>query len=354
MSWEPFRVRDAKAATRHWVEEVASRQPGFRGAFFHGSINWLADDTPLLNNSDIDVIVIRDGPDLARGPGKFTGAGILLDVSYLTMDDLGSADAILANSHLAGSFRGGSLIADPTGELTQLQAAVSRDHTKRHWVERRVEHAIEKVLRFLDGVDPARPLHEQVTSWLFGTSVTTHVLLVAGLRNPTVRKRYQAARELLADYDRLDFYNDLLGLLGCAEWTRAQTERHLAATTVAFDAAREVIRSPFPFAADISEAGRSVAIDGSQELIESGDHREAVFWIAATYARCQAVLHLDAPTELKDMFTPAYRTLLADLGITLITDLQSRADQVRAFLPRLTEVADQIIVANTAIEREPL
>lgn len=354
MSWEPFRIGDARAAARQWVEEVASRQQGFRGALFHGSVNWLADDSRLPSNSDIDLIVVLDNLGHSRDSGKISHEGVLLDISYLTLNDLGSAEALLGNSHLAGSFRGDSLIADMTGELARLQAAVSRDYAKRQWVERRVEHANGKVLRFLDGVDPAATVPDQVISWLFGTSVTTHVLLVAGLRNPTVRKRYLAVRELLSDYDRLDVYAEILELLGCADWPPTRTERHLAAMTEAFDAAIEVIRSPFPFASDISDAGRPVAIDGGRELIESGHHRDAVFWIAVTYSRCQAVLQSDAPPEVRDRFTLSYRALLADLGIDSSADLGLRADATRAYLPHLVVIADQIMGANSDIERELL
>ena len=35
----------------------------------------------------------------------------------------------------------------------------------------------------------------------------------------------------------------------------------------------------------ITPAARPIAIDGSRELIEAGAHREAVFWIVATFAR---------------------------------------------------------------------
>lgn len=158
-----------------------------------------------------------------------------------------------------------------------------------------------------------------------------------------------AARELLAEYGRSDFYEELLELLGCARMSREQTERHLAALAEAFDATKKVVRTPFFFAADISDVGRPVAIDGSRELIERGLHREAVFWIVATYSRCQKVLHHDAP-ELKDRFDPGFRRLLADLGITSVDDLKRRGERVEAFLPRLREEAEAIMAANRGIE----
>jgi hypothetical protein len=78
---------------------------------------------------------------------------------------------------------------------------------------------------------------------------------------------------------------------------RSRAEHHLGALAAAFDAAAAARRTPFVFAADISDLGRPIAIDGSRELIEGGSHREAVFWMVATYARCQKVLAHDRPIQ---------------------------------------------------------
>ena len=97
----------------------------------------------------------------------------------------------------------------------------------------------------------------------------------------------------------------LLALLGCADMSRARAGAHLDALAEVFDAAKSVVKTPFPFAADISEAGRPVAIDGSRELIERGcQAREAVFWMVVTYARCLKVLYQDAPAEMQDRYNP--------------------------------------------------
>ena len=167
---------------------------------------------------------------------------------------------ILGHYHLAGSFRTQSIISDPSGRLTELQATVSRDYAER--------------------------------------------------------RRYVAARALLEECGHLDFHEALLELLGCARMSRAQAEHHLAALTDAFDATKAMVKTPFFFASDISDIARPIAIDGSRELIERSQHREAVFWIVATYCRCQKVLHHDAPAGMKDDFDHGYRLLLGDLGIT--------------------------------------
>ena len=202
----------------------------------------------------------------------------------------------------------------------------------------------------LQGLNESAPFHDQVMTWLFATGVMTHVLLVAGLKNPTVRQRYVAARELLAEYGQQEFYMTLLKLLGCARMGREQVEHQLAALTEVFDVAKTVVKTPFFFASDLSDTARPIAIEGSWDLIERGYHREAIFWIVATYSRCQKVLYHDAPVALQDKFSPGYRRLLGELGITSFAELQQRAEQVENHLPRVWEVAEAIIAANPEIE----
>jgi hypothetical protein len=341
-------VSRARSAATNWVNEVAAEWPGFEGAFLHGSINWLAENAILAATSDVDVIVVESGKTHSN-PGKFLHEGVLLDVSVLPVDLVASAEEVLGVSHLAGSLRGASVLADPTGHLRNIQQQVDRDFAKREWVLRRCEHAQSKILTFLGSIDPTRPFHDNVTSWLFGTGVTTHVLLVAGLRNPTVRSRYVAVQNLLAERGRLDVHEELLDLLGSSHLTRPQVEHHLATMTLAFDAAKSVIKTPVFFATDLSDVARPIAIDGTREMIERGYHREAMFWIAATHSRCQHVFTADAPPELGDQFAPGYEAMLGDLGITSFEDLIARRNEVRKYLPRLMVIANEIIAADREI-----
>ncbi len=139
-------VKEAKDAARRWVIEEAGGTLGVTGAFFHGSTNWLADDVPLPATSDVDVMVVLDDPNSPLKPGKFIYDEVLLEVSYLARDQLRSPELVLGQYHLAGSFHTPSIILDPSGELTQLQTAVSSDYAKRQWVYRRCQHARDKIL----------------------------------------------------------------------------------------------------------------------------------------------------------------------------------------------------------------
>ena len=60
--------------------------------------------------------------------------------------------------------------------------------------------------------------------------------------------------------------------------------------------------------------------------------REAVFWLLATYGRCQRALSEDAP-GLHARFDGGLRELLRDLGIDSRPDLLQRGEDVRALLP---------------------
>src|SRR5437764_1336011 len=121
----------------------------------------------------------------------------------------------------------------------------------------------------------AREAREIAARWVSAAGVTTHVLLVAGLKNPTVRRRYAAVRELLADYDRLDFHETLLELLRCGSTSRECVEQHLATVTDTFDAAAAVSSTSFPFASDITDAARPTALAGSRDLTSTGLQRAA-------------------------------------------------------------------------------
>ena len=343
-------VREAKDFARQWVREEAAGLPGFNGAFLAGSINWLPDGAELPATSDVDLMIVLDdvtGPPSKRG--KFIRREAIVDVTYVSSDQFQSAETILGDYHRAGSLRSPTIILDPSGDLTRLQAAVSKGYAKRRWVLKRCEHARSHALRYVGMLRESDQLHDQVPAWSFAAGITTDVLLTAGLRNPTVRRRYVDVRQLLTEYGHGDFYETLLDPLGCALMSRTRVEHHLSMLTEAFDAAKNVVKTPFLFAADISDAARLIAIGGSRELIERELHREAVFWIVVTYSRCQKVFHHDAP-ELRDRFDPGYRELLADLGVASFADRQRRTEQIEELLPQVWEVAQAIMAATPAIE----
>ncbi|MCX5423224.1 hypothetical protein [Streptomyces sp. NBC_00078] len=343
-----MKVGLARSAAIQWVAQHAQPDAGFRGAYFSGSTVGLPDDAELSPSSDIDIFVVTAQEDPPAKPGKLRFQDALLEVSYLPWTEIASADDVLASYHLAGSFRTDAIIDDPTGDLHKLHAHISRHFAARPWVRRRCQDARQRIETRLAAIDTSAPFHEQVISWLFPTGVTCHVLLVAALRNPTVRLRYLAAREVLTDYGHLSLYPELLNLLGCSHLPAQRVQHHLRELATTFDATVQVAKTPFFFSSDITPTARPIAIDGSQRLIDSGDHHEAVFWIIATFARCHTILAADAP-QLHAALAPAFQAAVTDLGISSTRELIHRADEVTRFLPRLWQTTEDILRSNPNI-----
>lgn len=344
-----MKVAFARSAASKWVLEHASGISNFMGAYFSGSTVGMSDDFILSPASDIDVVIVFANAAPALKLGKFMYQGTLIEVTYISWSQLSSVEAVLSSYHLAGSFRINTIIMDPTGQLSGLQTQVSRHFYELEWVRRRCENARERIENGLSLIDISSPLHDQVTSWLFPTGVTTHVLLVAALRNPTVRLRYFAVHDVLVEYGFTSIYEDLLTLLGCSQLSPKLVEHHLAELVRTFDAAASVAKTPFFFSSDITASARPIAIDGSLALIGAGFHREAVFWIVATFARCLKILAVDASTEQYADHAPAFKALISDLGISASDDLLNRAEAVIQFLPLLMETSEAIMKANSEI-----
>ena len=89
--------------------------PGFYGAFYHGSTNWLSEDAALPATSDIDLMIVLTDPNPPGNLGKFLYRDVLVEGSYLPKDQVASPDQVLGQYQMAGSFRVPSIILDPSG-----------------------------------------------------------------------------------------------------------------------------------------------------------------------------------------------------------------------------------------------
>lgn len=333
----------ARAVASAWVARNVAPDPAFRGAFCTGSAITLPTDAPLPGTSDVDVTVVMDehAPRSPRPlpPGKRLVDGILLDVSFVTASALVDPVRVARSFVYAPSFRGGHVLADPTGHLGRLEAAIAPGFTSAAATRARTDDVRRRIRTRLTALDPATPWPELVLAWLFPTSLTAVVALVAALRPPTVRLRYLRARDVLPP----DEYKRLLAVLGCADSAAGLVAHHLNGVGERFDEAAAALgpahraRAAFPFAADLMPEARPVAVDGSRALVDRGDHREAVFWIVATAARCQAVLAAFAPAASRAR-EAEFRELVADLtGLHAVADVLHRRDALLAALPNRDE-----------------
>lgn len=340
MSREPLSrtAGAARRAARRWVAGVVRRLPGFQGAFFHGSITEMGEGDAFPPDSDVDVGVVVAGDEARPELGKRLYDGFLVEGAQLAPERLATPEQVLGDYRLAPSFRSDGVIEDPTGRLGRLQRAVGPRFAERRFVLARVEDARRNCERYVGLLDPVLPLHTQALCWLFAEGALAHVVLAAGLRNPTVRRRYAAAREVLAAAGLPEVHERLLAMLGSASMRPDEVRVHLARMSDAFDVAAAVARSVFPFRSDVSALARPIAIGGSLRMIEAGEHREAAFWIAVSHARALEVLETDAPGRAPG-FEPGLGALLEALGVPTLEAMRRRADEIEAFLPELLAIA---------------
>ncbi len=336
-----MRVGDGRAAAGDWVRRHAARLPGFRGAYLAGSTADRPATAELPPWSDVDVHVVLAGP-VPPKPGKIRHMGVLLDVSHEPEASLADAGALASSPVLAPAFAAGRILLDPTGRLLALHEAVASTFAEPAAVRRRCEDVLAAIEKGMAALDAGAPWHEQVMAWMFPGTRVTHVVLVAALRNPTVRLRFPAARDVLRAHGMDALYRRFLEVLGCADLDRATVERHLDRLAVTFDETVPLARTPFFFSGDLTAAARPIAVDGSRRLVEDGDHREAVFWIVATAARCQQVLAADAPPLARDGAKRFRDTADALLGLRDAAGLRDRTAAVRALLPEVEAAAATI------------
>lgn len=333
---------EAKIAARAWATNLASDMPGYCAAFVAGSTAGLPDSSLLPTWSDTDVMVVRDDAGSTKA-GKFVFKGVLLDGTILARDSLADIESVLGQYHLAHALAAGEAIDDPTGWLTEIQRVVGREYPRRRWVEARCANARESVTSGFQALSASSSLAEQAQAWVFPTGVMTHILLVAGLRNPTVRRRYEAVRDLLAEHGQLGLHEQLLESLGSRRMTKDQVGRHLDAVTRMFDAAALAPANSYRFSSDVSQIARPISIDGSWDMIERGYHREAVFWLIVTGSRALQKLAYGAGPEAASRFEPEFASLLSDLGIDTFDDVLPRREHALNLLPEVWRVARQIM-----------
>lgn len=343
-------VKEAKGVAQQWVETEASKMPGFAGAFIFGSVNWMSDDDPMPLTSDLDVRVVIDADELPPSYQKLVHDNVLLDISYTQLEDIRSPEAVLSDYPTAAHFIRPSILTDPTGHLNRIRTVVAEEFPRRKWVQARVEAAQNWQLGSLElFLDKSDPLHDQVFAWLYATSLFSHVILVANLKNPTVRKMLVAAREVLERYDQLAFHESVLEVFGFATLSREQVDQSFENLVEVFETAKAVRKTDFFGSSGISEAGRPTTLGGIEELIERGYYREAVFWLIIIHIWCQKILHNDAPYDIQARYMPHFDYLMSSLGIASLEDVYQRIEQIKALRPQAALVADVIMARNPDI-----
>lgn len=342
-----MRIDEARTRAADWVSFQAMGTE-VTGAFFSGSSLDARPLDELSPDSDIDLVLVVTG-EVPEKRGKVNVDGLALDVSYLARDAVADPARVARTFYLAPSFRTNAIVLDRDGQLGRVADHVRRVFADPPVLRDRCADVLERMDARLAAVAQARSWAERLLLWVFAASLPTQVLLVAGLRNPTVRLRYRATRELLADRGLAERYPELLAHLGAEALTPSVVREQLARLPAVFDAAAAltsdpgVQTQPVP-ASDLGPAGRAVALAGSERLIEAGDHREAVFWLIVTFLRAQLVLDAAAEPGVAARYRATVAEAVAALtGLRTPDDLALRTELVVQFRSRLLSTADVLV-----------
>lgn len=335
-----MRVFQGKTIASQWVQAYAQTH-GMLGAVFNGSVLDLREDDVLPVASDVDInIILHPGQEEPGKIGKFRYQGVMLDVGFLPYAMIHPMEKALTTYEIAASYRQGPAIYDLTGYLADVMAYVSARFTQPKWVQVRCEAVFDKIERGIKGFSHGAALLDNVNSWLFPAGICAHAVLVAALRNPTVRLRYLRAREVLEKWDEMPLYDEMLALLDGEMMTAGRLLRHIGRLDEVFTQAIAQRRSYFPFQGDIAEESRGIAVDAARRLVQDGNYREASFWVAVTFERCMRILRQDAP-ETFARYEGEFAALLTDMGVASNVLIEKRIEGVLGFLPRLKAVVER-------------
>jgi hypothetical protein len=364
-----MRVSEAKRIAREWVQENVAMRPDFAGAFLFGSAVHKDDSEEYSPAFDLDLRVLLDRqiPDGSENPsGKFAQRkllyrGIVLETVYESRDRYRDVATILESPFMAVAldcFTRPNVLFDPTGDLERIREGVSVAFRNEAMARKRCAAAQKMVLGMLEYATDKEArlpgytcsLYRQVV-WFYGGAMplAAQIPCIANLQGMTLRKGFVAARERLTQLGRGDLYQSLLHTMGVHDLTEAQVRVALCELAAAYDYALTVIRTPFYGDYDVQAICRPMVIGGARELLEAGDHREIMPWIASQGAWVQNAIDNDGAEPHKATYGASYQALLDRLGASTADQLTRKGDQMRELLPALMSLAEEIIESHPDI-----
>lgn len=306
-------VREALESAKNITASFAGEHKSICAAYIIGSAADSNTEDLFPLNSDIDIMLVSSVPP-GKKPGKIAADGLVVELSLIDRQILLKPESILGSYHVAHGLRKNTVIFDNDGALSAAQNFVEAHFFEKKWVAARRDDALNKSQMGFEGFNFNAPYYDRMMSLAFSSGIICHAVLAADMKNPTVRKRFVAAKEVLAAHGCDRLYDNMIEAFGVSALTKERALFHLNNLSYVFDSAILCGNDSYPFSSDISDYAKHIAIDGSMELIELGLCREAMFWIAASFSRCFKILADDSPEE-ELRYKPMFVELARDMGI---------------------------------------
>jgi hypothetical protein len=236
------------------------------------------------------------------------------------------------------------ILADPTGVLAPLQQAVAAEYARRRWIQARCAGEKASAEEWLAALRRAATPAERLDAVRVFLGALSGLLAVAQLARPTTRRTLTLLRDLLEAQGRPDLHEAALTVMGSAHLRRADVQALLEQCAIAFDRAVAVYRTPIPFGFAIRAHLRPYHVTGTQEMIDEGNYREAVYWISCLDT-AYFVLQNDAPEAEQPAFAAQFQAMYAALGCTSAEAWAAHVAAAERLAPEIYRIADALAAA---------
>lgn len=333
-------VAEVVDIVREWVDLQAGHLPRFAGAYLWGGITALPADAPFPLYRDVDVVVVTE--DAHDENQEIPYRGLMLEVIALDLAAHQDAEAVLASPSHGPNMATTQILADPTGILLPLQGTVAARFGRHRWIRARCEAQKASAERSLAAMRRASTPVEILDSVREFLGALTGLIAVAQLGRPTTRRTLALLRELLEARGRPDLHEAALAIMGSARLSRADVQTMQDQSVIAFDRAVEVYKTPTPYGFALRPHLRPYYVAGTQEMIDEGNHREAVFWITCLDT-AYIVLQNDAPPAEKPLFAAQFHAMHDLLGYTSAETRANRVDAAGRLAQEIYRIADALV-----------
>lgn len=358
-------VMETKEVARRWVADNGPELPGFRAAHLVGGITAMDDATPFPPGKDVDLHLIfeNDSPLLVQhGPMpnimEVAAQGLPLEMGIKPVSEYATPEIILSNPELAFHFTVESSLYDPDGWLDGLCREVMPRYADREWVDRRMDH--ERI-----GFERAfglRPLAQELLgpsgelSMLgYASTFFAGAFSVAALRPPKMGGRvFLTVRNYLAELDRLDLHERMLGIFGLDRMSGPDAQELLTETAGFFDLMLVRKQAPHPFDHKLHAHMRSCLVDPCQQMIDEGFPREAVGWMLPYFLATTDVLKHEGTEPEQRWASQRQEQFLSERNFRTEEMRNQRFEEMEQLGAEIFALCSAMIERNTAIRQSAL
>jgi len=193
--------------------------------------------------------------------------------------------------------------------------------------------------------------------WLFisyalGVRNIAALPAIAALQNPTFRRCAVISRDILSKYGYGDLHEEMLDIYGSRGATASPVQDLIDPLMQLFRRATAVSKTPFFFSFEFEPTAEPLFRNGIQEMINCGDHREAMLFVFFLHAVCGQAIAFDGNEQDKLLFRNVFGNTSSLVGGQFLNDVIERSRRCLAFLPLMMK-ASESIARECSVAQQP-